>query len=286
MKKHIALFLAVAMLFTMSFSVSAFELDAVESSVEMPAEAAEPEQSEAEVYAAVTTAPGLNMLTGTADTLDFETEGTFPITFPGKLGTNMSVADNDIKDTVAGNTSNKVLKTQGTGLRYEIMFLNVATETGRMYEINWDTYVTVKYTGLCGWILNFNQDNSHVGIPEGSPWKVANVDKNEWYSHSYTSTAQAKNEIQIQYKLAPDEEYNESAVYVDNVSVYPYYKITYVDGQGTPIETLQILRGEDGKFLTSYTVKSDNYPEWGRQGRYCKRVHRLGKDTRSSRYGY
>ncbi len=262
MKKHIALFLAVAMLFTMSFSVSAFELDAVESSVEMPAEVAEPEQSEAEVYAAVTTAPGLNMLTGTADTLDFETEGTFPITFPGKLGTNMSVVDNDIKDTVAGNTSNKVLKTQGTGLRYEIMFLNVATETGRMYEINWDTYVTVKYTGLCGWILNFNQDNSHVGIPEGSPWKVANVDKNEWYSHSYTSTAQAKNEIQIQYKLAPDEEYNESAVYVDNVSVYPYYKITYVDGQGTPIETLQILRGEDGQFLTSYTVKSDNYPEW------------------------
>ena len=49
MKKHIALFLAVAMLFTMSFSVSAFELDAVESSVEMPVEAAEPEQSEAEV---------------------------------------------------------------------------------------------------------------------------------------------------------------------------------------------------------------------------------------------
>ena len=267
MKKHIALFLAVAMLFTMSLSVSAFELDAVESSVEMPAEAAEPEQSEAEVYAAVTTAPGLNMLTGTADTLDFETEGTFPITFPGKLGTNMSVVDNDIKDTVAGNTSNKVLKTQGTSLRYEVMFLNVATETGRMYEINWDTYVTVKYTGLCGWILNFNQDNSHVTIPSDGPWKEANVDKNEWYSHSYTSTAQAKNEIQIQYKLAQDEEYNESAVYVDNVSVYPYYKITYVDGQGTPIETLQILRGEDGQLLTSYTVKSDNYPEWdGKDG--------------------
>ncbi len=267
MKKHIALFLAVAMLFTMSFSVSAFELDAVESSVEMPAEAAEPEQSEAEVYAAVTTAPGLNMLTGTADTLDFETEGTFPITFPGKLGTNMSVADNDIKDTVAGNTSNKVLKTQGTSLRYEVMFLNVATETGRMYEINWDTYVTVKYTGLCGWILNFNQDNSHVTIPSDGPWKEANVDKNEWYSHSYTSTAQAKNEIQIQYKLASDEEYNESAVYVDNVSVYPYYKITYVDGAGETIETLQVLRGEDGEFLREYTVKSDNYPEWdGKDG--------------------
>ena len=272
MKKHIALFLAVAMLFTMSFSVSAFELDAVESSVEMPAEAAEPEQSEAEVYAAVTTAPGLNMLTGTTEVLDFETEGTFPITFPGKLGTNMSVVDNDIKDTVAGNTSNKVLKTQGTGLRYEVMFLNVATETGRMYEITWDTYVTVKYSGLMGWILDYKGAGSHVTISADGPWKTANVDNNEWYTHSYTEVAQARDNIQIQYKLANDENagepiYNDSAVYVDNVSVYPYYKITYVDGAGETIETLQVLRGEDGEFLREYTVKSDNYPEWdGKDG--------------------
>ena len=267
MKKHIALFLAVAMLFTMSFSVSAFELDAVESSVEMPAEAAEPEQSEAEVYAAVTTAPGLNMLTGTADTLDFETEGTFPITFPGKLGTNMSVVDNDIKDTVAGNTSNKVLKTQGTGLRYEVMFLNVATETGRMYEITWDTYVTVKYSGLMGWILDYKGAGSHVTISADGPWKTANVDNNEWYTHSYTEVAQTRDNIQIQYKLAGDEETTSSDVYVDNAAVYPYYKITYVDGAGETIETLQVLRGEDGEFLREYTVKSDNYPEWdGKDG--------------------
>lgn len=149
MKKHIALFLVIAMLFTMSFGVGAFELDAVESSAEQVVEIPSADaDSSAEVYAAVTTAPGLNMLTGTEDKLDFETDGSFPVGFRNALGINMAVVDNDIKDSVAGNDSNKVLKTYGTGLRYEIMYFNVAVEGGRKYEIVWDTYVTVKYSGL------------------------------------------------------------------------------------------------------------------------------------------
>ena len=263
MRKHIALFLVIAMLFTMSFGVGAFELDAVESSseqvVEIPSADAD---SSAEVYAAVTTAPGLNMLTGTEDKLDFETDGSFPVSFGKALGTNMAVVDNDIKDSVAGNDSNKVLKTYGTGLRYEIMYFNVPVEGGRKYEIVWDTYVTVKYSGLMGWILDYKGAGSHVTISANGPWKTANVDNNEWYTHSYTEVAQTRDNIQIEYKLANDDATAPSDVYVDNAAVYPYYKITYVDGAGETIETLQVLRGEDGEFLREYTVKSDNYPEW------------------------
>ncbi|MGN1122235.1 MAG: hypothetical protein ACI4RV_07690, partial [Eubacteriales bacterium] len=50
--------------------------------------------------------------------------------------------------------------------------------------------------------------------------------------------------------------------YLDDVMLMPYYKITYVNDDGTVLASEQVLYDGEGKILTSYTPKADNYPTW------------------------
>ena len=202
--------------------------------------------------------PGLNALTGTTDKVTYENNDDFHFIFEGGMSSK-AVTANDIKETVGGNTSNRAVKAYGTSMRYIVYRIPVPTDAGRKYEVSWDTYISNGYTGVTGWLLDFKGAGSHVTL-DGSAWNTANNTNKTWYSHNYTASARAADYIRIQYKFADDGETNSSYAYFDNLAVFPYYMINYLNADGSVKETVQVLRESDGSFSTSYTVKNNNYP--------------------------
>ena len=60
-------------------------------------------------------------------------------------------------------------------------------------------------------------------------------------------------------------------LYADNFAFVPYYKINYV-GSDTEYVLFADENDKDlSKLMTTYTVKSDNYPVWeGNKAKLCK----------------
>ena len=270
MRNTLRILFAVVLAFTMCVAGFALTLDTAESATEtsvIPADAA----------LAAVHAPGLNALTGTADVVTFDEENAadYFATF---------TADNYDSKEIAALPA--VLDPNGTGGNaakfYHAAFEEVNSEI--WHTINQSTAIgdgTRKYL--------FRYDMSHVA-GEGTAEETALV-TNRWAAlqHIYNSTASphasVSTAVNAWYKqnisLVPKNDYKFSfrhrvgtsagtssdtgactvaiATYFDNIGFYPYYYATYmVDGEELSKE--QFLLDGDGKIMTAYATKNDNYP--------------------------
>ncbi len=231
-------------------------------------------------------APGLNMLTGTRAkaTLEDGDRQYIAANNPNFTNTPITLTENDIKDTVTGNTSNTVLKATGTTQsgtflngagnvvkkgNYISWLIPVQTEAGRKYTVTWDAHTNDAYKGMMGWLLNVTKTNGNVSLNGNNLYSSATG--NKWVTEKYSFEAKAANGISLQYKL---EDEGDSAkvvnydLYFDNIAVYPNYKVTYhyTDGTTESIWTLNEDDAEDiytpDKFDTDATAESSAFLGW------------------------
>ena len=202
--------------------------------------------------------PGLNIFTGTTDAADFENGSTNNIGFrfnAANVGIR-TVVDNSVELGGTGNTT-RVLKTKGIWT-YHHMFLPGVFEGGRKYEIKYDAYYSAaplgKISTFNSWIINTGSTINHTQYGNSAENKAG-----KWYSGTQTVTpTNSVDYLEIQTKISKDSpsadvtDYTYQNIYFDNMSVIPYYKVTYVDVDGA--EAVEyVLYDAEGDVLTSYT---------------------------------
>ncbi|MBQ8758917.1 MAG: hypothetical protein IJZ20_04405, partial [Clostridia bacterium] len=208
--------------------------------------------------------PGLNIFTGTTEPADFENGSTNNIGFrfnAANVGIR-TVVDNSVELGGTGNTT-RVLKTRGIWT-YHHMFLPGVIEGGRQYEIKYDAYYLAaplgKLTTFQSWIINTGSTINHTQYGNSAENKAG-----KWYSGAQTFTPDnSVDYLEIQTKITANSpsssntEYTYQYIYFDNMAVTPYYKVTYVDVDGT--ETVEYaLYDAEGKLLTAYTPDASKF---------------------------
>ncbi|MBQ8759376.1 MAG: hypothetical protein IJZ20_06760, partial [Clostridia bacterium] len=176
----------------------------------------------------------------------------------------LGIVDNSVENAGTGNTT-KVIKANSGKQQYLAFDLPVIFEAGRQYELKFDTfYSVIDEKNTIAWVYDVNSANgaaSWNNVP--SSQKAAGADK--WYSYSKTFTASATNSARgymfWQQKMGVDG--SASAwnydVYYDNISFIPYYKVTYMNWDGSAAHTAEwILRDGSGNILTEYTLPNRN----------------------------
>ena len=271
MKKTMALVLAVVLLLTMSAPTLAFELDSVETAVEFAEPLAEEEgvqsQDDVDLAATETVAPGINIATGTNKLATFDDEAQ-KNNFSQENYGSISIVEDPVS-IVDGLTPIDPNGTYGKVLQYHRdpvenhwsnVIFNHPLDATRQYYFTWDTFINMDgIKTLWGAVTYIGGSNKHQDVTTKA---------NEWFKTAFSYTPNNDYNFTFRHRVGTVAGAEDAAAanplntYIDNFGIYPYYKITYVDGAGETIETLQVLRGEDGEFLREYTVKSDNYPEW------------------------
>ena len=207
--------------------------------------------------------PGLNMLTGTTEAADFENGSTNNIGFwfnASNIGIR-EVVDNSVELGGTGNTT-RVLKTKGIWT-YHHMFVPGVFEGGRQYEIKYDAYYSAaplgKINTFMSWIINTGSTINHTQYGNSAENKAG-----KWHTGSQTITpVNSVDYLEIQTKITSDspanqKDYTYQYIYFDNMSVMPYYKVTYVDVDGA--ESVEyVLYDAEGKLLTSYTPNGTKF---------------------------
>ncbi|MGN1121645.1 MAG: hypothetical protein ACI4RV_04700, partial [Eubacteriales bacterium] len=204
--------------------------------------------------------PGLNVMTGTAYSEDFAEEARMMFT---KTDTSFNMAwTSEAPEGTTGNDSASFVKVWGTktGINadeYVRFFIPVPTESGRKYDVTFDTYSKVNISGdgvpenyeymdYVGWLLDFREkdpanpnDDGHITFKNSDIYSATKA--GTWYHHEYIDK-EARHEdssnISMQFKVSPNSANNPTGTadgtyrtdfefYIDNLSVIPYYKVTY-----------------------------------------------------------
>ena len=189
--------------------------------------------------------PGHNVLTGTPNALTFENisyevadlviNGPVIIDNPGKNGSNFS-------DKVASKTS-------GT-------YPSVWTREFNPIEVERPLYISYDYRGNygCHWFMGNNARGR-----EDIYWdvKASGFDQTETWNHiaSLRTPATAFKDEHTEIKSMAVEYGNTEGtkLYIDNFSIIPSYKITYIGLDGNVAYTDYALLNSDGSFMTEYT---------------------------------
>ena len=193
--------------------------------------------------------PGLNMLTGTPDVLDFDnkpvgnlssTPGQYNFYFSGVAGA--AIVANPYAD-YTGNDGGNMLEMTFNQIAnsYPSFIFRSPTEAGRPYEIK--TKVATAYTA--DQFLWLNGD-ANMGYRDHL---INSAQKKEWSSISKTFTG-ARSDLRWQFKSSANAK---TVNHLDDLAVYPYYKITYIGLDGEVAHTEYVLYDVTGKFLTEYT---------------------------------
>ena len=215
--------------------------------------------------------PGLNVMTGTPDPVTFEdSENLY-------LSKNGSFTISRVANTLGLNnnqSSNYIFQISGTNKggkdgSYASVIIPVAPEADRKYALRWDDYQEITETGsdgfsksftdYNGWLLNFKSDNTHIYLGDHLPaWKNAHKNK-QWYTHCFDEAAQKKGSISLQYKVGTANTTTVFNIYLDNLSVIPYYKVTYIiDGdQENPV--VEYVLPEKGVFKLNDAYAGASY---------------------------
>lgn len=209
------------------------------------------------------TIPGLNQLTGTTGAVDFEDGLTYG--FSMSQGKFIGVVDNSVDTLGIGNTT-KVLK--GNGNNYQYLGLHIPTvfEANRKYEIKYDVFFSKINGNNIAWMYDVLKYDSAMNW-EDVPALQKNAGADKWYSFtkSFTTkdTNKSRGHIFIQQKLGPDGGDFDVDVCYDNISLTPYYKIDYMNADGTTVKVTDwVLRDGSGNIVTSYIPSSDVHPFW------------------------
>ena len=263
--------LAAATIAAATLCADALELEPVEPALEK--ESARIETSATLRAAAV---PGKNILTGTdePETFDSYPTGNAPdipelgkISYWAVQAASVASLDNDradgiLSETVEGNDSAKALRVfaaNNSGSVFPVVDLNYGLENGRRYHLSFDIYQNVAAnTGFAFYLCASNPGETVIAdFRVGSDFHSALTTGN-WLSFSgtydwnYTGTA-------VRFNVQHGPNSGDMYTYYDNISVVPYYKVTYVmPDQST--QTDWVLYDNSGALLTVYTPKEDNLP--------------------------
>lgn len=249
MKNTFRILFAVILAMTICVFASALTLDTAECATETNV------RTEATLAVASTTIPGVNLFTENEKVYTFSESGASPEAV-AKSPDNIQmwwIADPGYDDGRCLATLNN--GSAGTGVQFQRFTLNVPVEAGRKYYV---AGVTKGKNGSKGnpdftdyilWVLQDGQDISGA-------FRYDSAKVGEWQPFEFNFTAKSSSSFLFQ-----NNTHYQNLVYFDNLTVVPYYKVTYIGLDGvTEVATDYVLLDDNGDFLTSYTPDLTKVP--------------------------
>lgn len=250
MKKKLALILTLATLLT-SGSAYALELESVESTTEATVTAPVEAETTAEAeLQALTITPGKNLLTGETSLITFDSESDLGIYSDHHNFNTMTIVEAPEAYNGAAidadGSKGKMVKfhrdANPSGHWAGYAYKGVVFDGDRKYWFTWDEYWDMEgVSTLWGVFTNFYaKDHWDLGMS-------AKNHGNAWRRYDYVNTPAAGKNLYMQSKSSNVEVKNDQSqptvptnLYIDNIGVYPYYKVTYVLDDA-PVKAEQFL---------------------------------------------
>lgn len=264
----------VAAICVAALHAGAFEPETVE-----PLQPDIPNETETESVLSATLTPGINVLTGDTSFLTFDKNGDedkiYTSYFSGKAAVESPVTQEGEEAIDPDSKYGKVLALERDMTGKDITgkvdmtkegttgFLTFAQtlDADRYYLITWEQYVDYKDAACLRWVL-FPMDASAKFDLNTNPEQLAS---NKWQK-VYESRMPEK-DTNFFYQIDVGEERwitpkKTTMLYMDNVGVYPYYKINYHNPDGS-VTTKQVLMAGGMKIpdniMKNYTVDANNF---------------------------
>ena len=218
---------------------------------------------EAVLSAAGSLVPGENFLTGdtTYETFEDYEAGVRPDYFSADYDADQSLwtvsEDENLGGKSGKNKSFKFLMHDN----YPQLYFGVpnSLEVGRKYFLSFDMYADTT-SGISNfWLMQSGASSNAVHTGFNS--LLGAVSNGEWINFDQTLTSASTKTMYVQMGISAALQKN-NYFRVDNVAFVPYYKINY-DGVETEYVLFENENEKDlSKILTTYTIKTDNYPTW------------------------
>ena len=273
MKKTFTAILVAAFCAT-ALHAGAFELETVEP---LQTDISHETETKSVLSAAVT--PGANFLTGTKNLLTFDNagdedsfytayfsdkkivespvtqEGEEAIDPDGKYGKMVALERDMTKNAIEGTS----LSNEGTTA---FLTLGRKLEPDRYYLVTWNQYVDYKEASCLDWCL--------FPLDANAKYDLNKNEGNELASNTWQQVFEARmpgKDVALFYQIDVGEERGvkpnkTTMLYMDNVGIYPYYKINYHNPDGS-VNTEQVLFAGGMKIpeniIENYSVKTDNF---------------------------
>ncbi len=195
--------------------------------------------------------PGINIATGNQNPLTFDEEPALT-GFTG--GADNSVTAFDVEGVTGNEDGGKAFKVSvPTNVHYMSVYYNKFIEAYRPYFVKFDVYSNHSPDNACMWLIDGNRGNGgdHVSLQNGF---AAAIKDNKWYTAAATARYSVdRSNIQIQVDSwwgNPSAGHDGTYYYYDNLSIVPYYKVSYIYN-GAVVDTAYVNSCEnDGTFRT------------------------------------
>ena len=195
--------------------------------------------------------PGLNILTGTTDPIHYSELGDKASTI-----ISLSGSDGSFETYTADGDTRLALKVEGANYPNAPLVQKNELDN-RPLEIK------LQYAGV--------RANLYLPLPSGGWSAYTYFDEStgkktisKWTDSSYSGFCKTcggkATHSHRNISIATNNTYD-GALYVDAVSVIPYYKVTYKNVDGTDLYVDYILRDTEGNFVSDYTIDSSLKPE-------------------------
>lgn len=191
--------------------------------------------------------PGLNLLTGTSSPYTFEadaTENGLSIYLPrnARYSANAYKNGNNGSDSVV-----EMYHEGGSGQRFPQ--LTITGFNTNMVELDRPIVLSFDWVGQFGnvWLLSGSKNtylSNYVGASAGGSWNTT-----DWNHFTYVwSDKNTKNQFVLQIGKDPGER----SLYLDNLSLVPYYKVIYADSKGNELSCDYVAPTE-----TTFTIPAE-----------------------------
>lgn len=269
MRKTLSVFIAVVMLFAACLPAGAIQLDAVESTAEPTAALAEEagaelqgDSSDPDYYM-----PGLNLITGSNSLVTFgnQSDLDYFILKGGNLGTawqKYPVEEFEVQGVIENGALASKVTSGGTTRRTNRINIPLVVETQSDRNYFFTAYITdTSDASHVGYTFNGVDGSLGSVIPDrnyfNTPW---NNNKGEYRKTFTAPRAEITdgNEMVICFvQYVAGSAFN---ITVDNIGLFPYYKMNFYDYDGTLIDTVQVLfeSGADAEFENIITEYNPN----------------------------
>ena len=195
--------------------------------------------------------PGINIATGNQNPLTFDEEPALKWLTGGATN---SITTFDVEGVTGNENGKKAFKVSvPKDQHYMSVFYEKFIEAYRPYFVKFDVYSNHSPENACLWLIDGNTGNGgdHVSLQNGF---TAAIQGNKWYTAAATARYSAdRTNIQIQTDTwwgNPSAGHEGTYYYYDNLSIVPYYKVSYIYN-GAIVGTAYVNSCEnDGTFRT------------------------------------
>lgn len=195
--------------------------------------------------------PGINIATGNQNPLTFDEEPALKWLTGGATN---SITTFDVEGVTGNENGKKAFKVSvPKDQHYMSVFYEKFIEAYRPYFVKFDVYSNHSPENACLWLIDGNTGNGgdHVSLQNGF---TAAIKDNKWYTAAATARYSAnRTNVQIQTDTwwgNPSAGHEGTYYYYDNVSIVPYYKVSYIY-DGAIVDTAYVNSCEnDGTFRT------------------------------------